>query len=298
MKYDEYANLIGFSKIDKVYVRLENDFYVYLKDWDYLIYKIASFYIPLNKQISKDELKKLQDAAAGNVGTLYSLGEKNNTVIISLESGNKLKDSVVDNINLEIRNVCIELKRMGYSQMECCPICHKEAEYNVFGSNYCPIHNECKNNYLNELIKLNDSSKKFNKFDFFAILFGILFSVVGLIPALLLCLFNHNYFSGIICLIPIGAAFGYYLSKCSSKKITRYFIGSFVFILVIGFSIFAIMNMANYFDESIIDYCFKGKMLGLRKIIFAVILSFGGFGGCKMIDKFKRNYQKELFEFK
>lgn len=298
MKYDEYANLIGFNKIDNVYVRYENDFFLYLKDWEYSLFNIPSFYIPLRSEIHKSELKKLQESAGGNVGALYSLGGKNNTVIISFAEGNKLKDNVILEINQEIKNVCIELKKMGYSKMECCPICHTKADYNVFGNDYCPIHDDCKNRYLEDLVKLNIRSKKFNKKDLLALLLGILLSVVGMLPALLLCLFNHNYFSGIICFIPIGCALGYYLSKCNSKKITRYILSTFVFLFIFCFTIFAIINMASFYDESILNYCFTGKMLGLRKIIFAVILSFGGFGGTKFIDKFKINYQKELDKFK
>ena len=38
--------------------------------------------------------------------------------------------------------------------MKECPICHQEASFGDFGDNYIPIHEECRNTYVNKLTNI------------------------------------------------------------------------------------------------------------------------------------------------
>ena len=60
MKYDDYATLLGFQKIKNVYVLNKEGYSIYLRDWQYMVLNIPSFYIPLDKEITKDAIKALQ----------------------------------------------------------------------------------------------------------------------------------------------------------------------------------------------------------------------------------------------
>ena len=60
MKFENYASKIGFSKEEGIFIRKEKDFLIYLKNWQYLVINIPSFFIPVNKTITKEEIKKLE----------------------------------------------------------------------------------------------------------------------------------------------------------------------------------------------------------------------------------------------
>ena len=92
MKYDEYALSLGFTKHKNVYVLEMDGFKVYLRDWQYMVLTIQSFYIPLDRPLNKDMIKEIQFAALNNACAMASLGNKNDTLIITLPEGNKAKE--------------------------------------------------------------------------------------------------------------------------------------------------------------------------------------------------------------
>ena len=106
MKYDNLAASLQFQKEGRVFYKEIKGFKVYFKDWSYLIYSFGAFYIPCNKEITTPILKKIEQEAFGNVGALFTIGSKNDTLIMSLESGNKEDKKVQDKILAQIIVVC------------------------------------------------------------------------------------------------------------------------------------------------------------------------------------------------
>ena len=298
MKYDEYALSLGFTKHKNVYVLEMDGFKVYLRDWQYMILTIQSFYIPLDRPLNKDMIKEIQFAALNNACAMASLGNKNDTLIITLPEGNKAKEKTQETMKEMLKGAITCLKDNGYLPMSICPICKKEAEYDVFGSHFCPIHEDCRNSYIQKLEDLVKEDKSFNIKYVFAILFAVIGIAIGLITPILLTIFLHDYFTGVLALIPILATLGLFLSHAPSKKWVKLTVGGFVFISVITFLCISIPYMASFKEDSLYSYMFTNGWVGFRKAIFGFILSFGGFGGAKFLDKFKKDYKKELESFK
>ena len=57
MKIEEYSEKLGFKKDNNSYILDIDGYRIYLKYWNYLLYKIPAFYIPLNEEVSKNEIK-------------------------------------------------------------------------------------------------------------------------------------------------------------------------------------------------------------------------------------------------
>ena len=297
MKYDDYASLLGFTKEKNVYILESNGFKVYLKDFQYVVLNIPSFYIPLDRPLDKDEIKKMTSVSFNNACAPYSLGNPNDTLIVTLPEGNKTKEKKIETSKEMIENVTKALKEDGYMPMKLCPICHKVAEYAIFGDNYSPIHEECINTYINKLKEKTEENKGFKASYILAILFVLLGTIIGILPALLLSIYTYNYFAGLLALVPILSTLGFFISKAPSKKWLKITCGLIVFVLTISFLAFAIPYMAKCKELSLFDYMFKKGFVGLRKAILGLILAFGGFGGIKFLDKFKKDYKKELAKF-
>lgn len=293
MKYDDYATLLGFKKEKNVYILESNGFNVYLKNFQYMVLSIPSFYIPLDRPLDKEEIKKVTIASFNNACSAYSLGNKKDTLIVTLPEGNKTKEKKVNLSKDMIDSVTKALKEDGYLPMKLCPICHKEASYGIFLDNYSPIHEECVDTYINKIKEKIKEEEGFKPSYIFTILFTILGAIIGLLPALLLGIFKYDYFAGLLALVPILATVGYYLGHSPSKKWLKIVSSLIVFSIVIGFLAFIIPYMANKNELTLSKYLFNG-LKGFRKLIFGFILAFGGFGGTKFIDKFKPNYKKEL----
>lgn len=300
MKYDLYASDLGFKKIDNVWTLEYNGYLLYLKDWNYMVLNIPSFYIPLDKEIKKEVLKEMEVASLDNAVSAISLnGSYLDTLIISLPDGKKTLPKVQLLIMNQINNVTKKLEELGFKKMTQCPICKKEAQYMKFIDNYCPMHIECKDNYLSELMKNNEENSKFSKKYIFMCLLVIIGALVGLVPALILTLLNYDYyFSGILALSPILAVLGFVLSKAPYNKFSKIFTGIVVFLSVIGFVSFAIPFMANGKEKSISEYLFSGKWVGARRILFGIIISLAGFGLMRYLKNFKKDTKKEIEKLK
>ncbi len=293
MKYDDYAAMLGFQKIKNVYVLNKEGYSIYLRDWQYMVLNIPSFYIPLDKEITKDAIKALQVEALGNACAQASLGNKADTLIITLPEGNKIKK--IDLMNEILNNVIECLKDMGYLPMHICPICKKDAEYDLFGSHYCPIHKECRSEYLSKLEELNKKTTGFNIKYVLALLFVLIGIGLGLILPILLTINLHDYFTGVLALIPILATLGLFLSKAPSKKWLKITVGLLVFIAIATFLAISIPYMITFTEsKDTFSYFFQNGWVGFRKVFFGGILSLGGFGGAKFLDKFKKDYSKEI----
>ena len=298
MKYSEYAEDLGFKKIGKIYHMECNGFDIYLKDWNYQLLKIPSFYIPLNQPLTKEVLKQMEHYALENVVSGFSFKSEVNTLIVSLADGNKKSEKTQNAIKAQIESVTKGLIQEGYLKMTNCPLCGKPAEYQIFGNNYCPMHTECKNSYLENLKKEIDEEKGIDKRSILAVIFAVIGALVGLTPALVLALTNYDYyFGGMLALTPILAIISYLVSKAPSQKWLKLTIGFIVLVTVLGFLGFAIPYMANGKGLSLEDYMFKNGMIGLRRLGFGILLSFAGFLGVKSLDKYKKNKNDLLKEF-
>ncbi|MGN1295901.1 MAG: YrzE family protein [Bacilli bacterium] len=297
MKYENLATSLEFSKEGNVFFKEIKGFKVYFKDWAYLIYSFGAFYIPCNKEITTPLLKKIEQEAFGNVGALFTISSKNDTLIMSLESGNKNEKNVQDKILAQMIVVCTTLQNEGYEPMKECPICHQEASFGDFGDNYVPIHEQCRNEYINKLTNLVNENKGFNTKYLVSIILSLVLGVVGIIPAVFVTFFNLDYFTGLIIFTPLLGTLGFFLSKAQSKKWLRIVTGIICFAIIFAFTFWAFSYIISQKEITFLEYMFSGKMVGLRKSIFTLILSLGGFGGTKFVSKFRVDYQKELDKF-
>lgn len=297
MKYDDYALSLGFKKEKNVYVMEKDGFKIYLRDYQYMILTIQSFYIPLDRPLTKEIIKEITLASFNNACAEFSLGNNKDTLIVTLPEGNKGKEKVQETIKDMINNVVSVLKEKGYNPMRICPICKKEASYDVFGNHFCPIHEECKNTYIEKLKEKVLENNGFNPKHLLAILFSLIGITLGLITPILLTIYLHDFFTGVLALIPILSTLGLWLSHTPSKKWIKITAGTLVFITIVTFLIIAIPYMAKSNDKELLDYMFKDGWVGFRKALFGGILAFGGFGGAKFLDKFKKDYSKELNTF-
>ena len=299
MKYSDYAEGLGFIKNKNIYVMEYEGFQIYLKDWQYMVLSIPSFFIPLDHPLDKASIKDIQFEALNNACAAVSLGESMDTLVVTLPEGNKQKDKTKDTIKEMIENVVKYLKENNYGPMENCPVCKNKGEYQAFGSNYCPMHLECRNKYLDALKNKVNENKGFNIKYLLAIIYVILGIGIGLITPILLTIYLHDYFTGVLALIPILATLGLWLSHAPNKKWLKITVGALVFISVVTFLFISIPYMASFKEETdIFSYMFKNGWPGFRKALFGGILAFGGFGGAKFLDKFKKDYSKELEAFK
>ena len=298
MKYDEYALDLGFKKLGKIYTLESNGYNMYLKDWEYSLLNVPSIFIPLDRPLTKEKLDKLTKAAFDNVCVSFSLGNENDTLIVTLPSGNKKKDSVKKIMIEEINNVINVLKEDGYLNMKICPICQREAEYMVFGDNYCPMHTSCKEKYVTALKeKEKEDSKLTYKYPL-ALFLTLLGALVGILPALLLTIFNKDYlFGGMVCFAPILGTISYALAKAPSKKWLKISAGIIMFLVVISFIIFSQIYISKSLELSYGDYIKYNGYTGLRRLIFGILLSFGGFGCLRTLRKFRKDSNKELKKF-
>ena len=200
----------------------------------------------------------------------------------------------MDEILNNVVNVLIE---DGYKPLTICPICKKEASYNSFGDMFCPIHDECKNSYLNELKQKADSEKGFKTSYLLQILLSIIGTAIGLLTAFLLAFFIKDYFTGLLALGPILGSLATLLIKAPKRKAINIIISSIICFLVLGMVIFTITYIPMTTDTSIQSYIIDNGAIGLRKIIFGSILSFAGFGILRFLSKFKISYQEEIKKF-
>ena len=159
MKFKDYATYLGFEEKNNIFVKEVNGYTIYLKNYQYIILEVPSFFIPLDKELTKDELKELTNAAYQNACFLTTTSNKNDTLVITLPEGNKKKEFKQQIMNEILDNVTKQLIKYNYHRLMICPICKKEASYNSFGQDFIPIHDECKNRYINDLkSKINEES--------------------------------------------------------------------------------------------------------------------------------------------
>ena len=296
MKYDNYAPKLNFNKNKNVYERKVDGFKVYLKDWQYMVLSIASFYIPTDKEILSGDKKKIE-AEIDNACALYTVSNTNDTLIVTLSDGKKDSDKTLDAINKEIEDTVKLLKEMGYNPMKVCPICKKEAEYLEFGDDFIPMHEDCKASFVEKLEAKVKQESGFNIKYVISILLSILFAGIGIIPAILWTYFGHDYFTLVIVLSPIGSVLGYYLSHATPRRWLRIVTGIIPLIIIACFMVFAFNYIAEYKEMTIGAYLGNFKY-GLRKLIFGSILAFAGFGLTRYIYKFQHDNAKRLKKFK
>lgn len=297
MKFDDYAESLGFTKNKNVYILEQDGYKLYLKNYQYMILAIASIYIPLNKPLTKDLIKDLQIAAYANACFMGKTNQDKDTLIITLPEGNKQKEEKQKIIKEIITNVLKMLKENDYLPLEVCPICKKEATYNILGDNYCPIHEDCKNEYLTKLKDLALKEKGFKPSYVLAVVYTILGVLIGLTPAILLSIFINDYFTGLLALGPILGSLASLLAKAPKKKVLNATLGAIICAFVIAALVFTIIYIPNAKEITIGEYIINDGAVGLRKLIFGSILSFAGFGILRFLSKFKISYSDELKKF-
>lgn len=294
MKIEEYSEALGFKKDNNSYILDMNGFRVYLKYWNYLLYKIPAFYIPVNEEVTKNEIKRVEANVFGNVCSIGKFNNKNNILIVTLEDGNKNNIEVLNKIKEQIKNAVDTLKDDGYNPMRLCPICNKNANYQSFIDISLPIHNECLIEYKNNIAEIVNDNNKPSIRNILLTLVGIISSLIGIIPALLFMLLTNSYITVLLALSVILLALVYKFLKLPRGKAFNIILGISNFIIVASFVIISLFYISNKMEITVLEYLTINNLEGIRKIIFGLLFSIGGFGSIKMINKLEPNYQEEL----
>ena len=307
MKLKEIAESLGFIKIcdyyldfidtKGVYIQKIDGFTFYLKNWEYLIYDIPAIYVGLDRTIDSSLIKSFEQAALDNACSLYTINEKNDTLIISLPEGNYKSQEYKDEMETIFKRLIKLFEIENIQPMELCPVCKQKAEYSVFGDDYVPIHEECINKHVEELKKLVEEQKSSNRSPLLSIITSIVFSLIGLIPALLCSLFIYDYITPLLLLISIGSIGGYYLVNAYPSKELKLITSLIPTIIIIAFVIFSFFYMSSMKELTLVEYLLADNWIGIRKIVFGILLSFSGFGLMKIVSSFKKDYTKELEKF-
>lgn len=297
MKFEEYASSFNFVEKNNIFVREIDGYNFYLKDWEYLIYNIPSIFVCLDHEIDKDTLKKFEQAALNNACSTTTITSKNDTLIISLPEGNKQSEKTKETVESILARVVKLCKLENYKPLNICPVCKLEAQYNRFGDNYTPIHDECLNSYKEKLKKLVEENKKITPRHFISILVSLITSLIGLIPALLLCIFNYNYPTPLLALVPLFSVGSYYFINASPKKFLKLATSIIPAIIILVFSLISIPYMVKMNQLTFVEYLTFDKLTGIRKILFSSLFLFGGFGMMKIVGTFKKDNEKELKKF-
>lgn len=295
--FESFAPSIGFAPRDGVYVQEAEGFYIYLRSWQYMVLEIPSFFIPLDRALGKEELKKLEQAALNNACGKCSFASAGDALIITLPDGKKDSEKFAETCRKMIARVCKLLKAMEYHPMSLCPVCLQQGEYRRFGDHYLPCHDACIERYKQTLKEKADPGGKSAARYPVSMLLSLLFACIGALPALLCCLFAKGYFTGLIALIPIGSVAGYALGKAQDSRWIRWFSALLPTVLIIAFTAWSLPYLAAAKSLTFSEFLFAEGWKGLRKIIFSVLFCFGGFGGIRFLGKFRKDYGEELKKF-
>lgn len=294
MKIEEYGQLLKFELKSNVFVLEVNGYNVYLKEWQYVIMNIPSFYISVDKEITKEELKRLEQAALNNACALSTVSNKNDTLIITLPEVKRDQEKFVENCNNILSRVTKLLKLDGFNNLSLCPVCHKEALYDNFMGSYIPLHLECKEKVKNNLLKKIEEEKGFKWSYVLAIFMSLAMGVIGLLPSFFLAIYKFDYFTPLIVLCPILMVSGLFISRAPLKKWLKIIIWICCVGLIVAFDIYTLPIMARGRNLAFKDYIFGNGWVGFRKILFTSIFALGCLGMMKFISKFRPNYQEQL----
>lgn len=294
MKIEEYGQLLKFELKSNVFVLKVNGYNVYLKEWQYVIMNIPSFYISVDKEITKEELKRLEQAALNNACALSTVSNKNDTLIITLPEVKRDQEKFVENCNNILSRVTKLLKLDGFNNLSLCPVCHKEAPYDNFMGSYIPLHLECKEKVKNNLLKKIEEEKGFKWSYVLAIFMSLAMGVIGLLPSFFLAIYKFDYFTPLIVLCPILMVSGLFISRAPLKKWLKIIIWICCVGLIVAFDIYTLPIMARGRNLAFKDYIFGNGWVGFRKILFTSIFALGCLGMMKFISKFRPNYQEQL----
>lgn len=294
MKIEEYSEKLGFKKDNNSYILDIDGYRIYLKYWNYLLYKIPAFYIPLNEEVTKNEIKRIEENVFGNVCSIGKFNNKKNILIVTLEDGNKNNIEVLNKIKAQMTNAVKTLKNDGYTPMKLCPICNNIAEYKSFIDISLPIHDNCLLEYKEKIKKIVNDNNKLNLKNILLTLVGIIMIIIGIIPSLLFMIFNNNYITVLLALSVLLLGLTYKLLKLPRGKKFNIILGISNFIIVLGFVIFSLFYISNKMEITIIEYLTINNLEGIRKFIFGLLFSIGGFGSIKIINKLEPNYKEEL----
>lgn len=293
MDYKNFASKIGFEDHEGIFVNEKNGFSIYLKDWQYLVLTIKSFYIPLNKPLTTQNIKEIEKETFNTACGAASLGERNDVLIVTLPEGDKESEKFIKSCNVILTKATEYLLAHDFLPMCNCPICKKEAQKHKFMDNYIPIHKECKEEYKNKLLTKIQEQEGFKPNYIVSILLSTIFGLIGALPPFLLTIYENGYFTGLLALIPILVFLGFFLSKAPNKKWLVITTSLISFAIVLAVDIYTLPFIAKAKELSFIDCYFK-SVQGVFKIIFSTIFCFIEFGIFKYYKKFKPDLTKQL----
>ena len=292
MKIKEFYKQIGFENNNNCYYLEKEGYNIYLKEFESFI-KINSYYVTLNEEIKKEHLDEFTKAAFDNVCYMTSTESKNDTLIITLPTSFKINEGFINSCINVLNSIILKLQELHYTPKTRCKHCHKEAELGFFNDEYIPLHRECKEDIIKELIlKKEDQDKKKYRY-VINFLYSIIFSCLGFIPSLLLTYYFNIIITPLLLLITTGSFIGLHFSKVKNDKwsylITLIISSNFIIL----FNIFAFNHLSNINQQDFITYFNENSWYVIRKVLFSILFIFGVMRIYKMFfSKYHINFDK------
>ncbi len=275
MKFEDFASLIGFKKLNNSYYLEKNNYIYYLKEYESFI-KIKSFYVSLNEEIKNEHLKEFTTVAFENVCYLTSLESKNDTLVITLPTSMKINEGFINSCINILTAITLKLKELNYTPKTRCLYCHKEASLNTLNEAYLPLHNECKEKIKEEYIELINKENKEKYRYLLNILFSLLICTIGILINYLITYSFNVIITPLLLLITFGSFMGLHLSKASNNKLSYLFTFIISLNFIVLFDILAFNHLANVNELGFVEYFNENTTYVIRKIIFSLIFILGG----------------------
>ena len=282
MKYEEFYEKLNFTKVNDCYFLNKDGYHFYLKDYESFM-KIKSFYVTLNEEIKKEDLKVFTDAAFENVCFSKTNESNNDTLIITIPSSMKVNEGFLNACTNVLNSITKKLKELGYTSKTRCLYCHNDANYNRIGDEYLPLHDECKNKIKEEYEqKLEKQNKEKYRYAL-SFIFSLLIGALGFFINYLITYYTQMIITPLLLLITFGAFYGLHLSNVKNDKLSYLitFIVSINFIVL--FNYLAFSHLSNSLELSFNEYFNQNTWFFIRKVLFSTLFIFAGFRLYKML---------------
>lgn len=293
MELKDYGTMLEFSLDRGVYYKDIRGFRFYLRYWKYMIYKIPSLYVTLDREITSEKLKKLEIAANKNACSITGINKKD-TLIISLpvEKRNdpkfkELTDDILDRVSLLLM---AEKFNPNYT----CFFCGKESnEFLPLGEEYLCMHEECFLGYYQKFMEKYDKYQKTkNRNIYLSLLLGVVFAFIGLLPCLISFFASGDYITFLGVFVPLFMIGSLFILKPQVNKLLTY---GFLAISLITFIVFVpltISSIVSSRDITLFAYFFQGSWEGFRKVLFFTLFAFSPLGLIKFYKNLLFDYEE------
>lgn len=283
MKCVDFANRAGFVVKDGFYIKESNGFNLMLMEIQQGYVKPMIVLVCLDREISKDELKLIQD----NVGykkIRFADNKSRSILLFSLdELYGPVKDEKIERMINYLSSFTYSLNELNIKNQYKCIFCglEKEDEEVVYGNYnglYLPQHLSCRENAKNRAFqKMNQENANTQLYPV-SILLGLVGAVLAalLINILVYMVLDGTVYSLMYAAVPLASFYAYKLGKAPRNKnmIISVVITSVIATLFIDFVFYGLMAVGNNVSFAQFFNEFKGAILGQE----AMTLLFLGLG--------------------